>query len=188
MARKAGCRAVPSGPLTLSQLPDIDAKQALADLTALASDAFEGRAPGSPGEVRTVDYLTRQFTAAGLQPGSPDGRWTQTVPLVGLTPERQTALAVVDARGKRRTFAVGDEVVAFSRRVADLVDLSNSELVFVGYGVQAPEYQWDDIKGMDLHGKTLVVLVNDPQVPAPDGAAGLDDSVFRGKAKAGLYD
>ncbi len=136
---------------------------------------------GLEGETLTVAYLIEQFKAAGLQPGNPDGSWTQKVPLVGLTPEFSGPL-VVKKGNAARTIKVHDEFVPFSKQVTDTVSLDNSEMVFVGYGVQAPEFQWDDYKGLDVKGKTLVMLVNDPPVPDPADPAALDPNVFGGKA------
>jgi hypothetical protein len=173
------CATAPPPPMTMAQLPDIDAAAAFEDIRALASDAFEGRAPGSAGEGRTVDYLVAQFKAAGLEPGNPDGTYVQKVPLVGITPAGFSPL-VVKRGGRSHTFANDKDVVAFSQHVAEAVSIENSELVFVGYGVEAPEFQWDDFKGLDVKGKTLVVLVNDPPVTTAAGA--LDASVFGGPA------
>ncbi len=170
----------PKAPNTLADLPDIDTTRVLADITRLSSDNFMGRAPGSEGERLTVDYLTAQFKAAGLEPGNPDGTYVQNVPLVGLRPIVTSAFTI--RQGSRTVpLRVPGDVVPFSRRVMDEVTLTNSEMVFVGYGIQAPEFQWDDFKGVDVKGKTVLVLVNDPPVPAND-AAGLDPAVFGGKA------
>ncbi len=174
------CSEAPKGPIAVKDLPDIDTNLALADITKLASDEFEGRAPGSKGEDLTVQYLTDQFKAIGLEPGNPDGTWTQAVPLVSLTPDKITPLKITAKNGKTHEFKWRDEYVGWSRRVADAIDLSKSDLVFVGYGVQAPEFGWDDFKGVDVKGKTIVVLVNDPQVLGPDNK--LDPTVFRGNA------
>jgi Zn-dependent M28 family amino/carboxypeptidase len=174
------CTEAPKGPIAFKDLPDIDTKQALADITKLSSDEFEGRAPGSKGEELTVQYLTEQFKAIGLEPGNPDGTWTQAVPLVSLQPDKMTPLKITAKNGKTHEFKIRDEYVGWSRRVADTIDLNKSDLVFVGYGVQAPEFNWDDFKGIDVKGKTIVVLVNDPQVLGADGT--LDPNVFKGNA------
>jgi Zn-dependent M28 family amino/carboxypeptidase len=176
----AACAGEPPKPKTVADMPNIDTAAALADITKLASDEFEGRAPdGGKGEQQTVQYLTDQFKAIGLQPGNPDGTWTQKVPLVGLTPEA-TGPLVVKKGGQTKSFKVKDEFVAFSQRVTGDVKLENSEMVFVGYGVQEPT--WDDFKGMDVKGKTIVVLVNDPQVTLAGDPKTLDPAVFGGKA------
>ena len=175
----AACSSAPTGPIPVAELPDIDTAAALRHIERLASDEFEGRGPGSAGEEKTVAYLTEQFKALGLEPGNPDGTYVQQVPLVGLTPSGHSPLAVKKGAVTER-FTSNTDVVAFSPRVADQIAVSDSEMVFVGYGVQAPEYQWDDFKGLDVKGKTIVVLVNDPPVPA--AAGGLDPSVFGGNA------
>jgi len=177
----SACSQQPTGPIPVKDLPNINADLALADIKKLASDEFEGRAPGSKGEELTVQYLTEQFKAAGLEPGNPDGTWTQAVPLVGITPTDISPLVVASPSGKSRSFKIHDDYVLWSRRVQDQISLDKSPIVFAGYGVQAPESGWDDFKGMDVKGKTIVVLVNDPQVMSADGKT-LDPAVFNGKA------
>ncbi|GMV20110.1 MAG: hypothetical protein AMXMBFR57_00590 [Acidimicrobiia bacterium] len=164
----------------MDDLPEINTDNVLTDITRLASDEFRGRAPGGEGEQLTVDYLTAQFRAAGLEPGNPDGTFVQNVPLVGLRP-MVTAPFTVRQGGRSRQLRVLGDVVPFSTRVTDTVSLDNSEMVFVGYGIQAPEFNWDDYKGVDVKGKTILMLVNDPPIPG-NGPAGLDPSVFGGKA------
>jgi hypothetical protein len=151
----------------------------LAHVRELASDRYEGRAPATEGERLTVEYLTKQFAAMGLKPGNPDGRWVQDVPLVELTVTREATLTV---RGKPLRLKFPDDYVALSLRVTPKVEVKDSEVVFVGYGVVAPEYAWDDYKGVDVRGKTIVMLVNDPQVPDPSDPSKLDDSMFGGRA------
>ena len=161
--------------------PAIDGKAVLEHTKVLASDAFEGRAPGTKGEDLTVAYLTEQLRKIGLQPGNPDGAWLQKVPLVGTTVQGTPSLTF--RRGStERKLAWRDDYVAWTKRVADGVGLDASDLVFVGYGVQAPEFQWDDYKGVDLRGKTMVVLVGDPPVPDPAKPGALDPKTFGGKA------
>ncbi len=163
-------------------MPAIDQTNLLTDIRRLSSDEFEGRAPGTKGEELTVNYLVERFAAVGLEPGNPDGTWIQRVPLVGVTPKGLSPLTVRRAGGTT-AFKPHEQFVAFSPRVTDTIDLQNSEMVFVGYGVQAPEFQWDDFKGLDVKGKTLVVLVNDPPVPVdPAQPEALDAKVFGGVA------
>lgn len=180
IAVAAACSSRPVEPLRVAEMPPLDAGRMLADTRELASDRFAGRAPGTEGEDLTVKYLIDRFTTAGAEPGHPDGSWIQRVPLVGITPSKVSPLTV--RRGSRlQTFTPHDQVVAFSPRVTDRVSIEGSEMVFVGYGVQAPEFQWDDFKGLDVKGKTLVVLVNDPPVPAdPERPEALDPDVFGG--------
>src|SRR5690606_11580617 len=165
----------------VADLPDIDAGRMLAHIRTLSSDAFRGRKPGTEGEDLTVAYLEQQFQQLGLQPGNTDGTYVQQVRLVGLTPSEARPLTV-RGEGRQRTFGWRDEVVAWTRHVADGASISDSEVVFVGYGVTAPEFDWDDFKDLDVRGKTLIVLINDPQVPDPDGASALDDDTFGGRA------
>ena len=160
------------GPPTLAQLPDVDANQVLADTKVLSSDEYEGRAPGTKGEELTVAYLIDQFKKMGLKPGNTDGTYVQKVPLVGITP---TPAPLVVSKGSRQlTLKWKDDVVAWTKHVADAASIDKSELVFVGYGVVAPEFNWDDYKGVDVKGKTLVMLVSDPPVPDPSKPRELD--------------
>jgi Zn-dependent M28 family amino/carboxypeptidase len=181
IALTAACSSsAPPAPLTMADLPNLSTDRMLEDIGKLSSDEFEGRAPGSKGETLTVAYLIERFKAAGVEPGNPDGSWTQKVSLVGLTPQPQGPL-VVRKGAQKREFKINDEVVAFSKHVADEAKIENSELVFAGYGVQAPEYQWDDFRGVDVKGKTIVVLVSDPPVTRP-GSTDLDEKTFGGRA------
>ena len=141
----------------------------------LASDEFGGRAPSSTGEEMTIQYLTEQFAAMGLEPGGTDGGWVQDVPLVAITADPDMALTISGADGSR-TFQYGSEFVAGTPRVVESVGFAGSELVFVGYGAVAPEYNWDDYAGVDVTGKTVIVLVNDP------GFATQDPNLFKGNA------
>ena len=173
----------------MGDLPDIDVEAVLAHTRLLASDEFEGRAPGTEGETRTVDYLVGEFRALGLQPGNPNGTYVQAVPLVGITPTPApfvVHMAPEDPSsgqpGEEFPLAWRDDVVVHSRRVVDDVSIENSELVFVGYGVTAPEYEWDDYKDVDVTGKTLVMLINDPPVRDTSDPSGLDNSLFGGRA------
>jgi Zn-dependent M28 family amino/carboxypeptidase len=166
--------------IPIGQLPSIDMNAVLSHTRVLSSDAFEGRAPGTKGEEVTVNYLVDQFKRVGLKPGNTDGTYIQKVPLVGITP---TPAPLVLRKGPaQQTLKWKDDVVAWTKHVAETASLDNSELVFVGYGVVAPEYNWDDYKGLDVKGKTLVMLVNDPPVPDPSNASELDPKTFGGKA------
>jgi Zn-dependent M28 family amino/carboxypeptidase len=179
VALAAACASGPAAPLSVVELPNIDTAAVLRHIERMSSDEFEGRAPGSKGEELTVDYLVSQFREIGLEPGNPDGTYLQAVPLVGITPSNHTPLAI-GRLGRTERFAYNTDYVGNSRRVTDRIALENSDLVFVGYGVQAPEYQWDDLKGVDVKGKTLVMLVNDPPIPGQDGT--LDPALFGGEA------
>jgi Zn-dependent M28 family amino/carboxypeptidase len=157
----------------------ITATELLRHIKVLASDDFEGRAPGTPGEERTVAYLIEQFTALGLQPGNPDGSYVQRIPLVGITTRASVTFATP---GERFDVALPTAGVAWSRRFVPEVRVEDSEVVFVGYGVAAPEYNWDDYKGADVRGKTLLMLINDPPVPDPAAPEKLDPRMFKGRA------
>jgi Zn-dependent M28 family amino/carboxypeptidase len=165
----------------IGDLPDIDADAVLAHTTILASDEFEGRGPGTKGEQLTVDYLVEQFKKIGLKPGNTDGTYVQKVPLVGITADG-APLVVRGASGSERSLRWRDDLVAWTKHVADGAAIENSEMVFVGYGVVAPEYQWDDYKGVDVKGKTIVMLINDPPVPDPANESQLDPKTFGGRA------
>lgn len=145
----------------------------------LASDEYEGRGPGTPGEDLTVKYLTEQFQKVGTKPGNPNGTFVQKVPLVGFTGEPTASFT---AGGKPISLEFPKDYVAVSRRFVPESKVENSEMVFVGYGVVAPEYGWDDYKGLDVRGKTIVMLINDPAVPDASDAAKLDEKMFKGKA------
>jgi Zn-dependent M28 family amino/carboxypeptidase len=160
-------------------LESITSSDLLRHIKVLASDEFEGRAPGSRGEEKTVDYLLRQFRGLGLKPGNPDGGYFQEVPLVGLTAQPTISYRV----GTRTTeLAFPADCVVGTRRVVPEVEVKDSELVFVGYGIVAPEYGWDDYKGVDVRGKTIVMLVNDPPIPDPKDPSKLDERMFKGNA------
>ena len=158
----------------------ISADDLVARIKVLSSDEFEGRAPGTRGETLTVDYLAREFKALGLSPGNPDGTYVQKVPLSEFL--AQPTAVVRTPQGRDIAWKHPHDYVAFTFERKPRVHIQDSPLVFVGYGVIAPEYKWDDFKGMDLRGKTLVVLVNDPQIPDPADPTKLDESMFKGKA------
>ncbi|MCA1628139.1 MAG: M28 family metallopeptidase, partial [Acidobacteria bacterium] len=160
-------------------LDSINADDLLRHTKELSSDRYEGRGPGTKGEELTVKYLAEQFQRLGLQPGNPDGTYVQKVPLVGLTADTQASITM---GGKTTALKFPDDYVAVSRRFAPETKVENSDIVFVGYGVVAPEYGWDDYKGVDVKGKTIVMLINDPAVPSPNDPNQLDDRIFKGKA------
>lgn len=175
------CARTPAGgPVPLAQLPAIDTEAVLAHTRTLSSDQFEGRAPGTKGETLTVEYLVNEFTRMGAKPGNPDGSFIQKVPLVGITP---APASLVFTKGqKTQTAAWKDDVVAWTKHVAGSASVENSEVVFVGYGVVAPEFNWDDYKDVDVKGKTLLMLVNDPPIVDPAKPGELDPRTFGGNA------
>lgn len=152
----------------------------LAHIKILASDEFEGRAPGSRGEELSIKYIAEQFKAAGIKPGNPDGSYFQDVPLAGIKSESRLQFFV---NGKPpMDLKFGDDFVASSARLQNDIKMDNSPIIFVGYGVVAPEYGWDDYKGLDVRGKTILMLINDPAVPDPNDSSKLDEKMFKGKA------
>ncbi len=129
----------------------------LPHIEVLASDAFEGRSPGTRGEELTIQYITQQFYAAGLQPGV-NGGWVQDVPLATAEVTNNPTLTIGE-----NAYAYGADFVAWTKRQNEpRLSLENAELVFVGYGVTAPENNWDDWGDIDVRGKIVVILINDP--------------------------
>ncbi|CDG80861.1 M28 family peptidase [Janthinobacterium agaricidamnosum] len=157
----------------------IDGASLLGHIKMLASDDFEGRSPGTPGELATTEYLRRQFVKLGLAPGNPDGSYFQKVPLLAVTSQPTFRFST---GAKSTTLSFPQDFVAWSPNPTAKLEIPASEIVFVGYGVQAPEYQWDDYKGVDLRGKTLLMLINDPAIPDPRDPSRLDPAMFGGKA------
>src|SRR5438477_129116 len=160
-------------------LDAITADGLLAHVKMLASDEFEGRAPGSKGEELSVKYIADQFKTIGLISGNPDGTYFQEVPLAGIK-SAPTASFVV-AR-KTTTLNYPDDYVASSARLQNEIKVENSDIVFVGYGIVAPEYGWNDYKDVDVRGKTLLMLINDPPIPDPKDSTKLDEKMFGGRA------
>jgi Zn-dependent M28 family amino/carboxypeptidase len=156
--------------------PELSADRLLDHVKVLSSDEFGGRAPGSEGEEKTVTYLTEEFKRIGLAPGNPDGTFVQNVPLVSITATDESRL-LIERHGTEEALSRGVDYVAWTKRVVDAVDV-DAELVFVGYGVVAPEYGWDDYKDADVRDKFLVMLVNDP--PA-EGKFGGDAMTYYGR-------
>lgn len=154
--------------------PSFDGKRISQDVKVLASDAFEGRGPATAGEEKTIAYLQQQFAAAGLQPGGDlqaDGSraWTQAVPLQRASIDG-TPTITLDVAGKPQPLLQGQDIaIRAAMDGSTSVDISQVPLVFVGYGVDAPERHWDDFKGVDLKGKIAVVLVNDPDFETGKG-------------------
>jgi len=159
-------------------LDSVTSDKLLRHIKTLASDEFEGRAPGTKGEELTVNYLTEQFKRLGLKPGNPDGSYAQKVPLVGYSPQPSTSFTI---GGKQLTLA-SEDYLARSLRFTPETRVERSDVVFVGYGVVAPEYGWDDFKGVDVKGKTIVMLINDPAIPDAVDPNKLDEKMFKGRA------
>ncbi len=166
------CKKVDMPAVDAAALPQVVvpalSEQTMKDVVKeLSLDSYEGRAPGSAGEVKTVAYLISKFKAAGLEPGN-NGSWTQDVPLVEITAKNVSALSIADKAGKAMSFAYGSEFVVGSYRETPKTKIDQSEMVFVGHGIVAPEKGWNDYAGVDVKGKTVVVMVNDPDFDAKD--------------------
>lgn len=151
----------------------IDAGDLVEHVQQLSSDAFGGRGPGSPGEQKTIAYLTAQFARIGLQPGNGE-KWLQTVPMVETTAD-ESAVLHLNTAGTQQDLKFGSDMVVGTRTGLPHINLEDSPLAFVGYGVDAPERNWNDYAGIDVKGKTVVMLVNDP------GFHANDDRLFDGK-------
>jgi Zn-dependent M28 family amino/carboxypeptidase len=175
-ARKS---ASPAGP-SKEALETIKVDALMEHVKELSSDDYEGRAPGSRGEEKSIKYIADEFKKAGLAPGNTDGTYYQKVPLVGITTDQDTELDI-KAAGKDLDYKFGEDFVARTTRAVEGTSF-DADMVFAGYGVVAPEYKWDDYKGMDVRGKVLVMLVNDPPVSDPKNPSRLDPKVFGGRA------
>ena len=161
----AGCNASEKAATSATALPDVQVPElslaTLQEVTKeLSSDAYEGRAPGTPGEEKTIAYIIKKYEEAGLKPGN-NGKWTQDVPLVEITANNATPLSFTGGKTPV-TAQYAKDYVAFSYRVQPKTEIKDSDVVFVGYGINAPEKGWNDYAGLDVKGKTVVVLVNDP--------------------------
>jgi Zn-dependent M28 family amino/carboxypeptidase len=155
-------------------LKSISADDLKQNISVLASDDFKGRFPGTDGEKKTIDYIAAQFAKVGLKPAN-NGSWFQEVPLVRITPSSPIKFSVTGAKG-RAELKEYDDFVGSTPLLTGKINFDNSDIVFVGYGINAPEYRWNDYSGLDVRGKTVVMLVNDP------GYATGDTTLFNGKA------
>src|SRR6188508_653755 len=174
-------QAPATAQLSLASLPKIDQNKILDHVRVLSSDEYEGRKPGTKGEELSVKYIQEQFKQLNLKPGNPDGTYLQKVPLVGITGAEAKPLTVTKGTQKQ-SFKWADDVVAWTKHVDDGASVENSDVVFAGYGVEAPEFNWNDFKDVDVKGKTILVLVNDPAVPDPSDPSKLDPNTFKGDA------
>ena len=166
----SGCRKVDLKPA----LESINTQDLSKHIRTISSDEFEGRLPSSRGEEKTIRYIKGEFEKLGLEPGNGDS-YFQEVPLVSITVAPDMEL-VVQGGGSSHAFVYGKECMVSTQREVETVSLKNSEMVFVGYGIVAPEYDWNDYEGLDVRGKTVVMLVNDP------GFATQDPALFNGNA------
>ncbi len=145
-----------------------DVKRLSQHIKILASDDFEGRGPGTAGETKAVDYIVGQFKALGLEPAGENGGWLQAVKLNRFEVQKPVTAAFT-VGGEETPLAYGEQIMVQTRRPGVThVEVNHAPIVFVGYGVEAPERQWDDYKGVDLHGKVAMVLVNDPDFATPE--------------------
>jgi hypothetical protein len=149
----------------------------LKHIRVLASDEFEGRGPATPGEKKSLDYIIAQCKALKLAPGTPDGGWLQPVALWGIT--AGGGEITVKSNGADFPLTAEDYRVTSSQPKA-AIDVPDSPIVFVGYGIVAPEYKWDDYKGIDVKGKAVVILAGDPPIPDPADPSKLDPKMFLG--------
>lgn len=161
-----------AGEKTAAEAVSIDTLSIDRHLSVLASDDFMGRKPFTEGEEKTVNYLESELKRMGLAPGNGDS-YFQEVPLVEIT-GTQSPEMVVKGRGLNESFKTLDDVVVYTELVQEEASIENSELVYAGYGIVAPEYEWNDYEGLDVKGKTVIVLVNDP------GFGSGDSTLFKG--------
>ena len=173
LALAAALLAAPT--LSRAQVPPINAasgpispERLSADVKALANKDLAGRAPGGPGEAGTIAYIVGQLKAAGMKPFGEHGGYTQAVPLIRLEVAADPKFTLTQA-GVAKPLVQTQEIMAWTQRPVSKVRIANAPLVFVGYGVSAPERQWDDFKGVDLKGKIAVILINDPDFDAQPG-------------------
>ena len=161
----AGCAGSAAPPAPVISVADFERHVA-----TLASDEFEGRKPGTVGERKTIEYLTAEAQKLGLKPGN-NGSWTQQVSIVEITAGSDATLRFDDT-----ALEYGKDMVIWTKRVVPEIAVDDSPMVFVGHGVVAPEVGWNDYAGLDMRGKTAVILINDP------GFATKDPDLFRGRA------
>lgn len=166
----------------LAQAQTVDPARMSEITKAMSSDPFMGRAPGGPGEKPTIDYLIAQFKAAGMEPAGENGGWTQRVPLLRTFVPKDAAMSF-SVGGQALPLRQGEEISILSLRPTDRVTIAKAPLVFVSYGVSAPERGWDDYKGVDLKGKVAVFLINDPDFEAKAG----EDPIGKFGGQAATY-
>jgi Zn-dependent M28 family amino/carboxypeptidase len=173
-----GCSQTESGSADAADRIELEGlEQGIRDL---AADSMGGRAPASVGEDRTISYLVRRFGEIGLEPGGRDGSWTQEVSLVSLEADMGAGAAVL-GHETAQSLEPGVDFVAVAGGVASEVDLDASPLIFAGYGIVAPELEWNDYDGLDLRGRTVVVLVNDPGYATGDERFGGRTMTYYGR-------
>ena len=175
-ARKRAAAAASSVRLpgvAFAGMDTINPERIRAHVKFLASDLLEGRGTGQRGGDIAAEYIATQFALYGLKPAGDNGTYMQKVPMVGVSTQPESTFALVPAKGKRMTLKLGDDYVVSNETQQPTSDL-NANIVYVGYGIVAPEYNWDDYKNTDVHGKVLLMLVNEPPSDDP--------KFFKGKA------
>jgi Zn-dependent M28 family amino/carboxypeptidase len=171
-AAKSGVSVKLPGAATAA-MQTIDPEHIRWHVRYLSHDLLEGRGTGQRGGEIAAEYMATQFAEYGLKPAGDNGTYLQKVPLVGITTQAETQFALVPKRGAAMNLKPLDEYVAFDQTQQERSDV-DAEIVYVGYGIEAPEYNWDDYKGVDVHGKVLLMLVNEPPSDDP--------KFFKGKA------
>src|SRR5712691_13224783 len=159
-------------PAAIAAFQKIDAERIRAQVRFLSHDLLEGRGTGQRGGDLAAEYIATQFALYGLKPAGDNGSYLQKVPMVGITPGADTHFTLVPAKGKTSDLKSLDDYVAYDQTQQPESNI-DAEIVYVGYGIEAPEYNWDDYKGVDVKGKVLLMLVNQPSD---------DPKLFHGKA------
>ncbi|MDP9177810.1 MAG: M28 family metallopeptidase [Gemmatimonadota bacterium] len=168
-------------PGSIPGAPSVSTDRIAADIRTVSADAFLGRGPATPAEEMTVNYIRDRLQAAGLQPGGPNGSWFQEVPLVKADIVGAPSLTV-NVNGQPTSLRQGEQIaVRASMQNVDRVNIQNAPIVFLGYGVRAPERNWDDFKGEDVRGKVGLVLINDPDFETGQGDFGGKAMTYYGR-------
>jgi Zn-dependent M28 family amino/carboxypeptidase len=161
--------------------PTASTQRIAADVQTLSSDAFLGRGPATRGEELATNYIRERLIAAGVQPGGPNGSWFQDVPLVKADISGSPSISVT-VNGQTTQLRQGEQIaVRASMQNVDRIDIQNAPLVFLGYGVRAPERNWDDFKGENVRGKVGIVLINDPDFETGKGDFGGKAMTYYGR-------
>ena len=171
--RSSAAASAHLSPAAIAALQRVDPERIRAHVRFLSDDLLEGRGTGQRGGDIAAQYIATQFALYGLKPAGDNGTYMQKVPMVGITPQPATTFVFVPAKGGANDLKVLDQYVAYDQTQQSQSDV-NAEIVYVGYGIEAPEYNWDDYKGADVKGKVLLMLVNEPSSD--------DAKFFKGKA------
>jgi len=171
--RSSAAASAHLSPAAIAAFQRVDPERIRAHVRFLSDDLLEGRGTGQRGGDIAAQYIATQFALYGLKPAGDNGTYMQRVPMVGITPQPATTFAFVPAKGGANDLKVLDQYVAYDQTQQSQSDV-NAEIVYVGYGIEAPEYNWDDYKGADVKGKVLLMLVNEPSSD--------DAKFFKGKA------